>query len=136
MASLTIGKVARRTGIGVETIRFYEREGLIEEPARKESGYRAFNESVVRRLRFIRRAKDLGFTLNEIKELLSLRVDPAASCGDVKARTERKIADVESKIESLQRIRQALSSLAAACHEEADTSECPILDAFETETEE
>ncbi|MCH8048022.1 MAG: MerR family transcriptional regulator, partial [Planctomycetes bacterium] len=78
--SLTIGQLARRAEVGVETVRFYEREGLLEEPARRPSGYRQYDEGVVDRLRFIRRAKQLGFTLKEIRELLSLRLDPATTC--------------------------------------------------------
>ena len=76
MKPLTIGKVAERAGVGVETVRFYEREGLLDEPTRTASGYRQFDEDVIRRLEFISRAKELGFTLNEIKELLSLQVCP------------------------------------------------------------
>lgn len=133
MKALTIGKVAQRAGIGVETVRFYEREGLIEAPPRMESGYRQFDEEVVRRLQFIRRAKELGFTLNEIKELLSLKFDPDASCADVKERTEAKIADVEVKIRSLRQIRDALQRLAAACEGNGDSRACPILDALDSE---
>src|SRR5258708_36203544 len=104
MKPLTIGQVARRVGMGIETVRFYEREGLLNRPARSpSSGYRLYEEGVVGRLQFILRAKELGFTLNEIKELLSLRVDPDTCCEDVKARAEAKIADVEGKIEALQR---------------------------------
>lgn len=86
MESLTIGKVARLAEVGVETIRFYEREGLIEEPSRGESGYRQYPKETIQRLRFIKRAKDLGFTLREIKELLALRLDPGTTCGDVRRR--------------------------------------------------
>ena len=100
---LTIGVVACRAGVGVETVRFYERQGLLEEPARRQSGYRAYDEAVVARLRFIRRAKDLGFTLREIKELLSLRHDPATPAGDLKRRAEEKLADIDAKIQTLQR---------------------------------
>src|SRR5919199_5139981 len=95
MAALTIGQIARRAGVGVETVRFYERQGLLEEPARKESGYRQYPEDVVARLRFIKRAKELGFSLKEIKELLALRVDPATTCAEVKARAQAKVADIE-----------------------------------------
>src|SRR5690242_13179354 len=94
MKPLTIGQVARRTGVGIETVRFYEREGLLNRPARSpSSGYRLYEEEVVARLEFILRAKELGFTLNEIKELLFLRLAPDTSCADVKARAEVKIAD-------------------------------------------
>src|SRR5947209_4073737 len=104
MKPLTIGHVARRAGVGIETVRFYERQGLLNRPARSpSSGYRLYEEEVVARLQFILRAKELGFTLKEIKELLSLRVDPATSCDDVKARAEVKIADIEERIATLQR---------------------------------
>ena len=85
MQALTIGEVAKAADIGVETVRFYEREGLIAEPPRRQSGYRQYPPDTIRRLRFIRRAKDLGFTLKEIGELLDLHVDPTRSCADVRA---------------------------------------------------
>ena len=94
---MTIGLVARRAGVGVETVRFYERQGLIEEPPRRPSGYREYDDEVVSRLGFIRRAKELGFTLKEIKELLSLRRDPSTPAADVKRRAEAKIADIEDQ---------------------------------------
>jgi len=131
MKTLTIGQVAREAGVGVETVRFYEREGLIEEPTRRGSGYRQFDEAVVDRLRFIREAKELGFTLNEIKELLSLKLDPASSCGDVKDRAEVKIADIEEKIRTLQRMKRALVKLTKACSGNGPTSECPILESLD-----
>jgi len=84
MGTLTIGKAARYAGVGIETIRFYERRGLIKQPPRREFGYRQYPESVVLRLRFIKRAKELGFSLIEIKELLFLRLDSKATCGDIK----------------------------------------------------
>src|SRR5438034_3575150 len=99
MKPLTIGEVARRAAVGIETVRFHERQGLLEEPARKESGYRQYPEDVVARLRFIKRAKELGFSLKEIKDLLALRVDPKTTCAEVKGRAEAKIADVEEKIQ-------------------------------------
>src|SRR5260370_25014646 len=128
MKPLTIGQVARRTGVGIETMRFYEREGLLNRPARSpSSGYRLHEEEVIARLQFIQRAKELGFTLNEIKELLSLRLDPGTSCEDVQARAEVKIADIEAKIETLQRMRTALLRLTRACCETGGGAECPIL---------
>src|SRR5207247_5454513 len=95
MKPLTIGQVARRVGVGVETVRFYERQGLLEEPARRASGYRQYSEQVVKRIHFIKRAQKLGFSLKEIAELLLLRVDGQTSCEEVKGRTEAKIAEVE-----------------------------------------
>src|SRR5207244_7019414 len=91
---LTIGQVARRAGGGVETVRFYEREGLLERPARRGSGYREYGEDVVARLRFVRRAKELGFTLKEVAELLALRADPDTTCAEVRGQARAKLADV------------------------------------------
>lgn len=130
MKPLTIGQVASQAGIGVETVRFYERQGLIEEPTRRVSGYRQYGEEVVHRLRFIRKAKELGFTLNEIKELLSLKLGPMSSCADVKGRAEAKIADIEEKVRTLQRMKRALVKLTRACSGNGPISECPILDAL------
>src|SRR5262245_19225867 len=131
MKPLTIGQVARSAGVGVETVRFYERQGLLQEPARKDSGYRQYPEDVVARLRFIKRAKELGFALKEIKELLALRVDPGTTCAEVKRRAEAKIADVDEKIQTLQRIKRALVKLTSTCRGRGPTSECPILDALD-----
>jgi MerR family mercuric resistance operon transcriptional regulator len=103
----------------------------LAEPPRRRSGYRQYPRDTVRRLRFIRRAKELGFTLKEIGELLDLRVDPAKSCADVRALTKAKIADVEAKMGDLARIQAALEELARACRGKGPTSECPILDALD-----
>ena len=115
MKTLTIGQLAGRAEVGVETVRFYERKGLLEEPERRSSGYRQYDERGVDRLRFIRRAKELGFTLNEIKELLSLRLDPTTTCADVKSRAEEKIDDIQDKIRTLQRMKTALVKVTKAC---------------------
>ena len=136
MKPLTIGQVARSAGVGVETVRFYEREGLLDEPPRRPSGYRQYGESIVGRLQFIRRAKELGFTLSEIKELLSLRLDPSTSCADVKSRAEVKIADIDEKIRTLQRMKKALEKLTKACSGRGPTSECPILEALDPQSDE
>ena len=133
--ALTIGLVARRAGIGVETVRFYERQGLIEEPPRRLSGYREYDDEVVSRLGFIRRAKDLGFTLKEIKELLSLRRDSSTPAADVKRRAEAKIADIESKIRSLQKMKKALTKLTSACRCHDTSVECPLLHALDGEAD-
>ena len=131
MNTLTIGKVAQRAGVGIETVRFYEREGLIEDPPRGPSGYRHYSESVVPRLLFIRRAKELGFTLKEIKELLSLRLDPDTTCADVRERAEGKIADIEEKIRSLRRMKKALIKLTESCRGLGPVDACPILEALD-----
>lgn len=135
MKPLTIGQVAQQAGVGVETVRFYERQGLLEQPARRESGYRQYREDVVARLRFIKRAKGLGFALKEIKELLVLRVDPETTCREVKEQARAKIADIEAKIQSLLRMKDALVKLMATCRGRGPSSECPILDALEKEGE-
>ena len=133
--TMTIGDLARSAGVGVETVRFYERKGLLEEPSRGESGYRQYPPGSLVRLRFIRQAKELGFTLPEIQELLSLRVSPTASCAQVQERIQAKIGSIQEKIRSLERMERALKGMAAICLSEAlSTSECPILDALERET--
>jgi MerR family transcriptional regulator, copper efflux regulator len=128
---LSIGQVARRAGVGVETVRFYEREGLLEEPQRRVSGYRQYDEQVVKRLHFIKRAQHLGFSLKEITELLMLRMDAETSCEEVKRHTEAKIAEVERKLVELQRMRQSLLQVAALCTGEGPASRCPMLDALD-----
>lgn len=115
MEALTTGTVARQAGVGVETIRFYEREGLIENPPRRESGYRQYPQETVSRVRFIRRAKELGFTLKEIKELLELRASPKSRCADVRRRAEATIDDIEQKVSALLGMKEALVKLTAAC---------------------
>jgi MerR family mercuric resistance operon transcriptional regulator len=130
---LTIGQVARRAGFGIETVRFYERKGLIDEPPRRTSGYRQYPASVISRLRFIKRAKDLGFSLREIKELLSLRVEPTTTCSDIQKRAEAKIADIEGKIRSLKRMKEVLTRLTASYGGVGPVSECPIVEALERE---
>lgn len=133
MSGLTIGKVATQTGLGIETIRFYERRGLIPEPARRPSGYRDYSPRVIDRLRFIRRAKELGFSLREIGELLFLRVDDERTCGEVFERAGEKIAEIEGRIGELERMKSALEQLASACSGTGPTGECPFLDALEGE---
>ncbi len=130
MESLTIGQVARRAGVGVETVRFYERRGLIQEPPRRESGYRQFSADVVDQLRFIKRAQELGFSLREVRELMSLRVTPGCNCDRVLRRTEAKIEDVKARIRVLRRMRGILETLAKACRERGTTTACPILAAL------
>jgi MerR family mercuric resistance operon transcriptional regulator len=131
-AQLTIGKVASGAGLSIDTVRYYEREGLLDKPARTASGYRHYRPDAVARLRFIRQAKELGFTLSEIRELLTLKVAPGKSCADVRARAEAKIADVEQRIAQLNRMKRALAKLAATCSGRGPTSDCPILEAMET----
>lgn len=133
MKYLNIGQVAKMGEVGVETIRFYERKGLLDEPERKPSGYRQYDESVVHRLEFIRRAKELGFTLKEIKELLTLKVDPSTTCADVKDRAKTKIKDIDGKIRSLQQMKRALAKVTSSCSGNGPTNHCPILEAMESD---
>ncbi len=132
MNGLTIGKIAKAAGLGIETVRFYEKEGLIDPPQRTEANYRIYSQHEILRLRFIKRAKKLGFTLKEIKDLLSLQHDPHATKADVKHQTEAKIANIDEKIRVLTRMKKILESLDACCDGQGPTSECPILDALET----
>jgi MerR family transcriptional regulator, copper efflux regulator len=131
MKPLTIGEVARQAGVGVETVRFYERQGLLEEPERRASGYRQYDQEAVAVLRFIRRAKELGFTLKEIKGLLGLRLDAEATRAEVRAQAKAKVGDIEAKIADLQRMRDVLQSLIRKCHGDGTTTGCPILGAME-----
>jgi MerR family copper efflux transcriptional regulator len=126
---LSIGQVSRQAEVAVETVRFYERQGLLEEPARRSSGYRQYSEDVVARLKFIRRAKDLGFSLNVIAEMLNLRPDSAMTCDEVRQSARAKIEDVVRKIEDLKRMKNALEELISACDERTG-SECPFLAAL------
>ena len=127
MESLTIGQLAQRAGVGVETVRFYERKGLIAEPPRRQSGYRDYPLETVARVLFIRRAKQLGFTLKEINELLELRVTPKRSCSYVKQNADAKIADIDDKIVALRRMRRALKDLVESCERNTPVKVCPIL---------
>ena len=131
MAGLTIGQVAKQAGVGVETVRFYEREGLIEEPPRRPSGYRQYDSDVVRRVRFIRHARELGFTLREIKELLELRIEPDCHCDKVLALAKAKIDDIEQRIRKLQKMKRALSALVRNCEQGRPSDACPILKALD-----
>jgi Hg(II)-responsive transcriptional regulator len=129
--SLTIGEVARRAGVNLETIRFYERRGMLPKPPRSAGGYRLFPADSVDRVRFIKHAQALGFTLVEIQELLAVRLDRDNSCHDVEAKTREKIADVDERIRNLKAMRRVLSRLVAACADGTHSHECPILVALE-----
>jgi MerR family mercuric resistance operon transcriptional regulator len=124
---LTIGELARRSGVNLETVRYYERRRLLPKPARSRSGYRQFPPDFVRRIRFIKHAQALGFTLKEINELLGLRVEPGRTCQMVRSRAEAKIADITDKIRSLRSMKKALEQLSAKCSGRGPISECPIL---------
>ena len=124
---MKIGMLARQVGVSVETIRFYESKGLVEAPRRSASGYRDYPEEAVGRLLFVCRAKKLGFSLREIKDLLALQFSPGATCQQVKEQAESKIEDIEKKIEGLRRIKQSLLELVARCPGRGPVGECPII---------
>ena len=130
MAKLMIGQVAREAGIGVETVRFYEREGLLDQPSRRLSGYREYTHEAVTRLRFIKQSQRLGFTLREIKELLALQLDPEATRAQVRLQAEAKIADIDQRIRELKRMKKALAPLIEACDGKGSLDGCPILAAM------
>ena len=124
---MKIGEVAKAAGIGIDAVRFYEREGLIPEPARRPSGYRMYSPDVVLSLRFIRRAKELGFSLKEISELLSLETAAEATAADVRELAEAKLADIKERIRALQRMRRALQKATESCTGQGPMSGCSIL---------
>src|ERR1700752_983997 len=131
--SLTIGTVAKRAGVPIDTIRYYEREGLLPEPLRRASGYRSYNETAISRLRFIRRAKDLGFTLEEIRDRLALSSDRRGGVKAVRKRAEQRLASIDARIAELKRIRKGLLQLIEACPGHGDPEHCPILRALANE---
>src|SRR6267143_965389 len=133
MKSLTIGHLAREAGVNLETVRYYERQGLLAKPPRSASGYRLFPSDAARRLRFIRRAQELGFSLKEIRELLSLRVSRRTTSADIRTRTEAKIVDIEAKIKSLESMKKTLRKLARVCDGCSPVAECPILESLDKE---
>jgi len=126
---LTIGRVAERADVGIDTVRFYERRGLLPEPQRTASGYRLYTEATIKRLDFIRRAKALGFALEEIIALLGLQ-DSSGPKADVKALTRRKLNQIDAKILDLQRMRDVLSALEHDCAGTGDVRSCPIIEAL------
>ncbi|MDN4054248.1 heavy metal-responsive transcriptional regulator [Massilia sp. YIM B02763] len=132
MKVLTIGKLATLLGVTVDTLRFYEREGLLAPASKSEGGYRLYDEDSVVRLRFIKQARDCGFTLGEIQQLLVLRGQSEACCGDVRQRAIEKKLQVEGKIRALSAMSKALDHLIADCANETHPiNGCPILAALE-----
>jgi len=134
MKGLNIGELARRAGVNVETLRYYERRALLPPPPRTRSGYRQYPPDAVRRIGFIKRAQALGFTLGEIADLLALRIGPDTNCDAVVAQAERAIARLDAKMTEIRRMRADLAELAWRCHRREATAECPILEALEEET--
>jgi MerR family copper efflux transcriptional regulator len=129
--TMTIGQVAAQARVNAETVRYYERRKLLPAPGRTPAGYRLYSPDVVLRIRFIKRAQELGFSLREIEELLALRVRHGAACRDVEERARAKIGLVERKIRQLEEIKGVLGELVEACRQRMPTAECPILEALQ-----
>lgn len=129
--TLTIGNLAEQAAVNVQTLRYYERRGLLPPPPRTEGGYRQYPPGSVARVRFIRRAQRLGFSLKEIAELLELRVHPRRSCTEMRRKAEVKRAEIDRKIRSLRDLRGALEDLIEACASNTPTMECPIIESLE-----
>lgn len=132
---LNIGEVARECGVTVEALRFYEREDLLPAPDRDTNGYRRYAPDAVRRVRFIKRAQEVGFTLGDIRDLLSLQTDPGASCADVRERAGARVREMEDKIAVLARMKAVLEGWIDECRGEGPVSRCPILDALDGDME-
>ncbi len=130
---MTIGQLAKRAGVNVQTLRYYERRALLPAPPRTGSGYRQYPVESVRRIAFIKRAQDLGFTLDEVSELLAFRVDSRTNCETVEARAAGAIARIDAKMAELERMRTALGTLVDSCRTRRATSDCPILESLEDE---
>ncbi|HLQ57947.1 MAG TPA: MerR family transcriptional regulator [Gemmatimonadales bacterium] len=128
---LTIGQVASAADVNVQTIRYYERRGLFPTPRRTPAGYRQYADDAVARLRFIKHSQELGFSLQEIQELLGLRVRHGAACDVIERKTRQKIDVVQQRIRDLQRMKRTLERLAAACAVRRPTADCPILEVLE-----
>ena len=133
MQALGIGQLAKQGGVGIDTVRYYERNGLLSPRTRLASGYRRYGELELARLRFIRRAQALGFTLKEVKELLALSAQ--RDVGRVKRSAQAKLVDVEARIAALERVRDGLAKLIKACPGHGRAADCPILRALTEEIE-
>lgn len=132
---LTRGELAKRGGVNIETIRYYERRGLLPKSPRSAAGYRLFSLDDDRRVRFIKRAQELGFSLKEIEELLTLQNKPHTTRADVRKRAEAKIADIEEKLRDLQAMKESLEQLTATCSGRGSVCGCPILESFDSTKE-
>jgi Hg(II)-responsive transcriptional regulator len=131
MSGFTIGKLAESASVGVETVRFYERKGLIQRPTKSGYGFRQYEADDVLRIRFIKRAQELGCTLREIKELLEIDATRRATCSDYSGVVRHRLAEIDGKITDLQRMKRALGELLVACEGSPCGAECRILDCFE-----
>ena len=135
MDGLTVGQLAKQGGVNLQTIRYYERRGILPKPQRSDSGYRFFPYEAVLQVRFVKQAQSLGFSLKEIEELLGLPIDPPTpkTCDQVRQHAEVKLKEVDEKIRRLRAMRKALTRLIGACHRREPLGRCPILRAFESD---
>ena len=129
---MRIGEAAHGAGVNVQTLRYYERRGLLPAPDRKPSGFRAYDAGAVDRVRFIKHAQALGFSLKEIRDLLALRVRHGAACSTIERKTRSKIALIDDKLRELTALRRTLKGLVASCEARETTAECPVLETLET----
>lgn len=128
----TIGKLAKDAGVGVETVRFYERKGLLKQPKSSRGSYRTYEDEDAKRIRFIKRAQELGFTLKEVIELLELNATPKATCEDLRVRTVAKLSEIDQKIKDLKKMKTSLKKIEDACAKSPKAvSCCRIADCFE-----
>jgi len=127
----TIGRLAKKAGVNIQTIYFYERNGILPATERTDGGFRIYDDQALQRLRFIKKAQEIGFTLKEIVELLELRIDRKSSCAQVRHRAEDKLDLVQTKLNDLKKLEKTLKSLIGSCHSRENTSDCPILDSLE-----
>lgn len=134
MRPMKIGEVAKLSGTGIETIRYYERQGLLLEPERRPSGYRQYDKSTVKRLGYIRQAKELGFTLAEIRELLELSF-AHSNCSHIHQRAEGKITEIKHKIRSLQQMQRSLRRIVEQCKAKDLSADCPLVHTNERKTQ-
>ena len=128
MDTLSIGELAKQARVNIETIRYYERRGLIAEPPRNPSGHRQYSPDAVKRTEFIKRCQVLGFSLSEIHDILELRVTPESTCAEMKSRVSEKLTDVNEKLNELATIRDALGRLLKKCTGKGPIGKCPILE--------
>lgn len=135
MSFYTIGQLAKQVNISTDTVRMYEKIKLIEKPSRGINHYRQYDQKALLRLKFIKRAKGVGFTLKEISELLALKTTSLHTCEDVRKKTEVKLRLIEDKLNELQRLKIALNGLISSCHNSQNNKECPMLTLLEQETD-
>jgi Hg(II)-responsive transcriptional regulator len=131
---MKVSELAKSAGVNPQTVRYYEREGLLEEPARDHSGYREYDESAAHRLRFICEAKKIGFTLREIRELMGLESHEPKSCGCVQTIVETKLKDLEERLKAMRRMKKLLQQLHGRCSESDPDAVCPVLEILDSQT--